>query len=245
MATFIRESSPFNEYSCESLILDYSKNWLHKLEYYFPRARTQRLGGGQQGDCQMAVNHVNEDLLNSVLCDLRRFVKRLGLPVHLHHLYDDIIQDTMILVHRKWVTLTGLDPAQRTGWVCNAMFNVARNSTRAQLRQTQAWERLTNTAFENAQVKEYFDRPQDDHADVLTIALNALSVLDRKLLIDHVWAGHSITELATTNNLTETAIRHRLTRARQTARQHWHPQKKLERLPQKTARNTIERTFTK
>jgi RNA polymerase sigma factor (sigma-70 family) len=167
----------------------------------------------------MTVNNDNEDLLNGVLCDLRRFVNRLGLPVHLNHLKDDIIQDTLILVHRKWETLTGFDPHVRTGWVCNAMFNVTRNTTRAEIRETQAWERLTNIAFENLEVKEYFDRPNDAHIDLLTNALNMLSILDRKLLVDHVWAGHSITELAEAHNLTETAIRQHLSRARQTARQ--------------------------
>jgi DNA-directed RNA polymerase specialized sigma24 family protein len=166
----------------------------------------------------MSVNHDNEDLLTSVLHDLQRFVIRLGLPAHQHHLYDDIIQDTMILVHHKWATLSALDPAHRTGWVCNAMFNVTRNTNRAELRQTQAWQRLTNNAFENLEVKEYFDRPNDDHTSVLTNALSVLSVLDRKLLVDRVWAGHSITELATANNLTETAVRHRLSRARRAAR---------------------------
>jgi DNA-directed RNA polymerase specialized sigma24 family protein len=114
----------------------------------------------------MTVEHDNEDLLAGILVDLKRFARRLGLPVHLHHLYDDIIQDTMILVHRKWATLMELDAHLRTGWVCNAMFNVTRNTTRAEVRQTQAWERLTNTAFENAEVKEYFDRADGAHTDI-------------------------------------------------------------------------------
>ena len=71
--------------------------------------------GGVARDCQMTIDHVNEDMFNGILCDLQRFVKRLGLPVHLHHLYDDIIQETLILVHCKWETLTGLDPHVRTG----------------------------------------------------------------------------------------------------------------------------------
>jgi DNA-directed RNA polymerase specialized sigma24 family protein len=166
----------------------------------------------------VAVNHDDEDMLNSILSELQRFVRRLGLPVHQHHLYDDIIQETLILVHRKWAALRCLNLHQRTGWACNALFNVTRNTNRAELRQTQAWQRLTKTAFENVEVKEYFDGPQDDHTDILTNALNVLSVLDRKLLVDHVWAGRTITELATSNNLTETAVRHRLTRARQAAR---------------------------
>jgi RNA polymerase sigma factor (sigma-70 family) len=170
----------------------------------------------------MAIDHDNEDMLNGVLCDLQRFVRRLGLPVHLHHLYDDIVQETLIIVHQKWVTLTGFDPHVRTGWACNAMFNVTRNTNRAELRQTQAWQRLAHHAFENTEVKEYFDSPENDHIDILNNALNILSPLDRKLLIDHVWAGHSITELAKANNLTETAVRHRLSRARRTARQHGH-----------------------
>ena len=165
----------------------------------------------------MGVNHDNEDILASILKDLQRFVKRLGLPVHQHHLYDDIIQDTMILVHRRWEILTGLDPSARTGWACNAMFNVTRNTTRADLRQTLAWQRLVVASSQNDEVEEYFDRPNEHLTDALTKALSVLSVLDRKLLVDHVWAGHSVTELAATYNLTETAIRHRLTRARHTA----------------------------
>jgi DNA-directed RNA polymerase specialized sigma24 family protein len=80
------------------------------------------------------------------------------------------------------------------------------------------WQRLANTTFANSEVKEYFDRPNDNHSDVLTAALNTLSPLDRQLLVDRVWAGHSISELAAANNLTEVAFRHRLSRARQTAR---------------------------
>jgi RNA polymerase sigma factor (sigma-70 family) len=175
----------------------------------------------------MAIDHDNEDILARILVDLRRFVKRLGLPVHLHHLYDDIIQDTLILIHRKWETLTGLDPYARTGWACNAMFNVTRNTTRTELRQTQAWERLTTTAFENTEVKEYFDHPDDDHTDALNNILSALSVTDRKLLVDHVWAGHSITEIAVANGMTEAAVRQRLARARRTARQLGHLTKEI------------------
>ncbi len=178
----------------------------------------------------MAVNNDKEDLLSNVLADLQRFVKRLGLPVHLHHLYDDIIQDTMILVHRKWETLSGLDAQQRTGWVCNAMFNVTRNTSRAEVRQTQAWERLANTAFENGEVKEYFDRLDDARIDVLSKALDTLSVLDRELLVGHVWAGQSITELAEAHNLTKTAIRQRLTRARNAARRNISVTKKSEKV---------------
>lgn len=166
----------------------------------------------------MTVDHSDEDMLSEVLRDLRRFVKRLGLPAYKHHLYDDIIQDTLIVVHRKWDNLKQLDTHRRTGWVCNAMFNVTRNTTRAELRRTDAWQRLASIAFEHPEIKEYFDRADDTRIGALSSALNTLNPLDRRLLIDHIWAGHSYTELATANNLTETAVRHRLSRARHNAR---------------------------
>jgi RNA polymerase sigma factor (sigma-70 family) len=166
----------------------------------------------------MAVDHSDEDILNGILGDLQRFVKRLGLPAHKHHLYDDIIQDTLIVVHRKWDNLKDLNADRRTGWVCIAMFNVTRNTARAELRRTDAWQRLAD-AFEHPEVLEYFDRADGNLTDALSSALNTLNPLDRKLLVDHIWAGHNHTELATANNLTETAVRHRLSRARHAARE--------------------------
>jgi DNA-directed RNA polymerase specialized sigma24 family protein len=134
----------------------------------------------------MAVNSSEDDTINKILGDRQRFVKRLGLPADQHHLYDDIIQDTMIVVHGKLASLKDLDPQERTGWVCNAMFNVTRNTRRKELRRTQAWQRLAETAFEIVEVREYFDRSDGNQIDVLLVALKSLNSLDRQLLVNRI-----------------------------------------------------------
>ncbi len=54
----------------------------------------------------------DEALLAMVLDDANQFVRHLRLPAEQHHLYDDIVQDTMIVAHRNLNLLHTLEPGQ-------------------------------------------------------------------------------------------------------------------------------------
>lgn len=162
----------------------------------------------------------DDSVLDAILDDANHFVQRLRLPPKHHHLYDDIVQDTMIVAHERLDRLCRLDAAGLRGWTISTVFLVARNTQRAELRRTAAWVRLRD-AFQHATVRGYFDQPDDEHADQLYRALAGLSQLDRTLIIGQVWEGRSVAELAAHHGLTLNAVRHRLTRARATARKNF------------------------
>lgn len=157
------------------------------------------------------------ELLALVLDDANHFVRYLRLPTEQHHLYDDIVQDTMIVAHRNLTMLRTLEPGPRCGWTRATMFLVARNTKRAELRRTATWQRLSD-AFQRDTVRSHFDQPGDDRSDHLAHALAALSELDRQLLVQQVWNGLTTAELATQHGLTPAAVRNRLTRVRSTVR---------------------------
>lgn len=159
----------------------------------------------------------DEALLALMLDDANQFVRYLRLPAAQNHLYDDIVQDTMIVAHRNLPLLRTLEPGPRCGWTRATMFLVARNTQRAELRRTATWQRLRD-AFQRDTVRSHFDQPGDDRSDHLARALAVLSDLERQLLIGQVWAGLTTAELATQHGLTPKAVEHRITRARTTAR---------------------------
>ena len=65
----------------------------------------------------------------------------------------DVVQDTMIIAHDRLAALAVLEPGARRSWTRNAMFFVARNTRRAELRRTAAWERLRD-AFDHDAISE-------------------------------------------------------------------------------------------
>ena len=160
----------------------------------------------------------DDSVLASVLQEANRFVRRLNLPKHQHHFYDDIVQDTMIVVYRKRAVLETLDAPARISWLHAIMFNTTRNTTREELRRTSTYKRLWEEAFEKPEVKAYLDGQGDSASCVLDRALSALSELDRKLLAGRVLEGQTYDELAKRNSMTVVNVRLRLSRARAAAR---------------------------
>lgn len=98
------------------------------------------------------------------------------------------------------------------------MFFVARNTRRAELRRTAAWERLCD-AFEHDTIREQFDEPDDILTDRFATAFGQLSDLDRQLFIGSVWGGLTFAKLAEQHHLTPNAVHHRITRARKKFRE--------------------------
>jgi len=164
------------------------------------------------------VDVADDALLALVLDHANQFVRQLRLPVEQHHLYDDIVQDTMIVAHRNLTMLRTLELGPRCGWIKATMFLVARNTQRAELRRTTTWERLRD-AFHRGSVRRHFDQAGDDRSDHLAHAFVLLNDLDRELLVSQVWNGLTTAELATQHGLTPAAVRNRLTRVRSTVRQ--------------------------
>ena len=144
-------------------------------------------------------------------------VRRLRLPVEHQHLYDDIVQDTIVVALRKLDVLRPLEPDGQRAWLYTTMFLVARNSRRAEFRRTAAFERIRN-AFHAEDVRSYFDQAPDNRAEHLLIALASLGDLDRALLFEQVWTGYTVKELAIRHGLTPKAVYHRMERARAVAR---------------------------
>lgn len=158
------------------------------------------------------------DTVRAVLEIARRLVRQLRLPYEHHHLYDDIVQDTMLIALSKLALIERLDPAARIAWVRRTMFFVTRNTQRAELRRTAVWQRFRDVCTDTS-VLLYFDQPSSSTDESLASALETLSELDQRLLIGQVWQGLSARELAARSGLTEKAVYHRLTRARNTLRE--------------------------
>lgn len=160
----------------------------------------------------------DEALLAMVLDDANQFVRHLRLPAEQHHLYDDIVQDTMLIAHDRFDVLAVLEPGARRGWTRSTMFFVARNTRRAELRRTTTWERLRD-AFEDGAVRRQFDEPDHTLTERFGVAFSQLSDSERTLLIESVWVGLTPAELAERHGLTPNAIHHRVTRARKKFRE--------------------------
>jgi RNA polymerase sigma factor (sigma-70 family) len=158
------------------------------------------------------------DVLAAVKRDADRFVRRLGLPAEQQHLYDDIVQDTLIVADRKLASLVRFDPPALSSWTYATVFLVTRGSKRAEVRRTAAWARVRD-AFINDEVRAVFDRDGEANADLLAGALSVLTERDRRLLTGQVWDGQSTTELAASTGLSEANVRQRLSRARKLARE--------------------------
>ncbi len=165
-------------------------------------------------------NKKDLSLLEEILSDANRIVRLLRLPSNQHSLYDDVVQDTMIVVLRNIDMLRTFEPDRRRAWVYGTMFLVARNTQRSEFRRTAAWVRLRD-AFHHETVGRYFDQAVDDQAERLLAALQLLDELDRQLLVGRIWAGFSVAELAKQHNLTTRVIYYRTNRARQTARNYF------------------------
>lgn len=157
------------------------------------------------------IGAADDAVLAQVLDDANHFVRHLRFPADQHHLYDDIVQDTMLIVHARISTLVLLDLGARRSWTRNTMFFVARNTQRAELRRTATWERLRD-AFQHDAIREQFERPDDTLTARFANAFCQLSALEQGLLIGSIWAGHSNAELAEQHQLTAKAVLHRITR---------------------------------
>ena len=158
------------------------------------------------------------DTVAELLGIAERLARQLRLPYEHQHLYDDIVQDTMLVVLANLAVVDTLDPGARVGWVRRTMFYVTRNTQRSELRRTAAWHRFRDVCIDTS-VAHYFDQHPSSTDESLTAALGLLSELDQRLVVEQVWQGFSARELAARNGLTEKAVRHRLTRARTTLRE--------------------------
>lgn len=156
-------------------------------------------------------------LLEAIFREANCLVRGLRLSAKDRHFYDDIVQDTMIVVLRNIDAVIGSSPERRRGWIFATMFLVTRNTQRAEIRRTAMWERL-RAAFRHPTVRNYFDEDGADRVDLLLRALSVLSDLDRELVIGHAWSGYTATELASLYRLTPRAVQQRITRARTKAR---------------------------
>jgi DNA-directed RNA polymerase specialized sigma24 family protein len=157
---------------------------------------------------------LDDAVLSSVLVCARAFVRRLNLPTYQH---DDIAQDVVIVAHRKLSDLQLLNDEELRRWTRGVTFLVMRNTKRAAIRRSAAWARLRD-ALDHEQATLFGTGAEETAAVLLSLALGALTELDRKLLVGQVWDGCSIDELAGIHHLTPNAVRLRLRRSRLTAR---------------------------
>jgi RNA polymerase sigma factor (sigma-70 family) len=163
-------------------------------------------------------SQTDAEVLACIKRDATGFVRRLGLPSWKHHLYDEIVQDTLMVADRRLTALVSLDPAALRSWTYTTVFLVARNTERAEMRRTAVWKRLRD-AFVNDNVRAVFDQQDDANAELLAGALSVLTEADRQLLIRQIWEGLSTAELAASTGLSEENVRQRLSRARKLARE--------------------------
>lgn len=152
-------------------------------------------------------------ILARALQHANTFVRRLGLPASQHLLYDDIVQEAMVIALRKVRMIGDLEQEDFARWVRSTVFLVARNATRSEFRRTLAWGRLQG-AFKHESMRVNFAVYQDGHTEALASAFAAVAPLDRALLLGKLWDGLTTVELAARHGLTAKAVERRIARAR-------------------------------
>jgi RNA polymerase sigma factor (sigma-70 family) len=146
-----------------------------------------------------------------------RFVRRLDVPSQCR---DDILQEAAIVVWKRIDWLSKCDEKHRKSWVRGVVYFTARNHQSAEFRRTSGWRRLRDS-YEHEAIAERiggFGGGVSELAEVLTLVLSALKQQDRDLLLGQVWDGLSTAELGVKFDLSECAVRQRLSRARTLAR---------------------------
>ena len=163
--------------------------------------------------------HSSDDLelVESLLREANFLVRRLRLPSNQRHLYDDIVQETMLIALRKIRVLAEFESERRSRWIFATMLLVSRNAKRSEARRNAMCERFRGV-FRHDTTCNYFDRTSDDRFEQLGRALVSLGELDRDLIIGHAWSGFSAAELASQHHMTTKSVQHRISRARATAR---------------------------
>lgn len=127
----------------------------------------------------------------------------------------DVVADTFLVAWRRHGEIP--DEPATLPWLYGVARRVLANQRRAHHRRTRLHDRL-RTEF----IGFVDDADGTEHAEQfrqVASALAALSIDDAELLRLTAWEGLSPTELATTMDLTPSAVRQRLRRARQRLRQ--------------------------
>lgn len=161
----------------------------------------------------------NNEFLGELIAEVKRFTARLVVPQCVR---DDIVSDVCLVIARRAEYLKTLDNEAALRWARGTTFLVARRLERSQFRRTSAWYRL-RSAFEVEEIRSRFNHHDDEMSVVLLNALNALTDLDRVLLIESIWDGYTTKELAERHSISPIAVRVRISRARKLCRQSIRP----------------------
>jgi RNA polymerase sigma-70 factor, ECF subfamily len=160
----------------------------------------------------------DNEFIGELIAEVKGFAARLGVPQCVR---DDIVSDVCLVIARRVEYLKTLDNEAALRWARGTTFLVALRLKRSQFRRTSAWYRL-RSVFE---VEEHsrFNQHDDEMSVVLLDALNALTDLDRLLLIENIWDGYTTKELADRHSISPIAVRVRISRARKLCRQSIRP----------------------
>lgn len=153
----------------------------------------------------------------SFSAELAAFVDRLPVPVDVR---SDIVQRTLEVAWRRRAVFDAQpsDEAQLR-WLRGVAFFIARNQARSDRRQDRLLGRLQSSVRrEDLVARLDSDHFTDATVDALIGAISEATVEDRTLLMDHFWEGRSVRQLAVAHEVSEVAMRKRISRARLSVR---------------------------
>jgi RNA polymerase sigma factor (sigma-70 family) len=152
------------------------------------------------------------DRLEALLPELQRFCARLPAAPQLR---DEVFSESLVVLARNAEHLQSLNDEEAVRWVRGVAFLVARNEQRASNRRSRLLQHIValtpNLGLDMSDVGAA--------SEELSNAVGKLSKIDRSLLVAQVWEQRSTAELAEQFGLSESAVRVRLSRARQVVRQ--------------------------